>query len=152
MANLKGVFLSESPHWRTPARVIQKLEDEFGPMYDPCPLSEAPTRDGLKEDWPTDQPIYINPPYGPAILGWMKRAISHATKTKQPVIMLLPARTDVVWFQELALPCHKEIRFIRGRLRFGTRKGRDRPTCSKKKTVPELCRCQAPFPSMLVIF
>lgn len=47
--------------------------------------------------------------------------------------MLLPARTDTKWFHEYIY--HKaEIRFIRGRLKFGESKN------------------SAPFPSMVVVY
>jgi len=49
-------------------------------------------------------------------------------------VFLVPARTDTKWFHDLVLPKAKEIRFIRGRLRFGDGKN------------------PAPFPSMVVIF
>jgi site-specific DNA-methyltransferase (adenine-specific) len=49
------------------------------------------------------------------------------------VVMLLPARTDTKWFHDYIY--HKaEIRFIRGRLKFGDSKN------------------SAPFPSMVVIY
>lgn len=47
--------------------------------------------------------------------------------------MLIPARTDMIYFHEYIY--HKaEIRFIKGRLKFGNAKN------------------SAPFPSMVVIF
>ena len=49
------------------------------------------------------------------------------------VVMLLPARTDTKWFHDYIY--HKaEIRFIRGRLKFGDSKN------------------SAPFPSMVVVY
>ena len=49
------------------------------------------------------------------------------------VVMLIPARTDTSWFHNYIY--HKaEIRFIRGRLKFGGNKN------------------SAPFPSMIVVF
>ena len=48
------------------------------------------------------------------------------------VVMLLPARTDTKWFHEYILP-YGQIRFIRGRLKFGDSKN------------------SAPFPSMIVV-
>lgn len=49
------------------------------------------------------------------------------------VVMLIPARTDTIYFHEYIY--HKaEIRFIKGRLKFGDAKN------------------AAPFPSMVVIF
>lgn len=47
--------------------------------------------------------------------------------------MLLPARTDTRWFHDYIYG-KAEVRFIRGRLKFGDRKN------------------SAPFPSMVVIF
>ena len=47
--------------------------------------------------------------------------------------MLLPARTDVRWFHDYIYG-KAEIRFLKGRLRFGGSKN------------------PAPFPSMIVIF
>ena len=49
-------------------------------------------------------------------------------------MFLIPARTDTKWFHEIVLPHAQEIRFLRGRLKFGGMKN------------------SAPFPSMLVIF
>lgn len=49
-------------------------------------------------------------------------------------VMLLPARTDTQWFHDYILNPKREIRFIRGRLKFGGAKN------------------SAPFPSMVVVF
>jgi hypothetical protein len=49
-------------------------------------------------------------------------------------VYLIPARTDTRWFHDLVLPVASEVRFIKGRLKFGDAK------------------TDAPFPSMLVIF
>lgn len=49
-------------------------------------------------------------------------------------MFLIPARTDTRWFHNIVLPHAKEIRFLRGRLKFGDAKN------------------SAPFPSMVVIF
>lgn len=51
------------------------------------------------------------------------------------VVLLIPARTDTVYFHDyIYLQPNVEIRFIRGRLKFGDGKN------------------SAPFPSMVVIF
>jgi site-specific DNA-methyltransferase (adenine-specific) len=52
----------------------------------------------------------------------------------QLAVYLIPARTDTRWFHELVLPFASEIRFIKGRLKFGDAKN------------------SAPFPSMLVVY
>jgi len=72
---------------------------------------------------------WCNPPYGREIGKWVKKA----AESKALVVMLLPARTDTAWFHDYIY--HKaEIRFIRGRLKFGDGKN------------------SAPFPSMVVVF
>lgn len=49
--------------------------------------------------------------------------------------MLLPARTDTKWFHDyIYKKKNVEIRFVKGRLKFGG------------------CKNSAPFPSMVVIF
>lgn len=49
-------------------------------------------------------------------------------------VMLLPARTDTKWFHDYILNPKREVRYIRGRLKFGKAKN------------------NAPFPSMVVVF
>jgi hypothetical protein len=34
-------------------------------------------------------------------------------------VMLVPARTDTAWFHEVAMHPDAEVRFVRGRLKFG---------------------------------
>lgn len=120
-------FSSLSVDWPTPAKLYAALDAEFGFTLDPCPLGGG--ADGLKKSWAGER-VYCNPPYGPAIGAWL-------AKRHEPdvAVYLLPARTDTAWFHEQVLPDAREIRFLRGRLKFG-----DRP------------RMRAPFPSMAVIF
>lgn len=73
--------------------------------------------------------MFCNPPYGPKIRPFLERGIE-----ADVAVFLIPARTDTRWFHELVLPCAKEIRFVKGRLRFGG------------------ATENAPFPSMIVIF
>jgi DNA N-6-adenine-methyltransferase (Dam) len=125
-----AVFMSESVHWATPKSLYDKLDAEFHFDFDPCPLGES-EKDGaapLFTKW-EGRRVFCNPPYGPAIRAFLERATEAAI-----AVFLLPARTDTRWFHDLCLPIASEIRFIRGRVKFGDAK------------------CGAPFPSMLVIF
>jgi hypothetical protein len=72
--------------------------------------------------------VFINPPYR-KIAPWLERA--HEAEV---AVFLIPARTDTRWFHSIVLPHAKEIRFIKGRLKFGGAK------------------TGAPFPSMIVVF
>lgn len=77
--------------------------------------------------------VFVNPPYGREIGNWVEKAFRTNEEHGNLVVMLLPARTDTKWFHEYIY--HKaEIRFIRGRLKFGNSKN------------------AAPFPSMVVIY
>jgi site-specific DNA-methyltransferase (adenine-specific) len=73
--------------------------------------------------------VFCNPPYGPGIAKFLRMA-----PQADLAVFLLPARTDVRWFHDIVLPFAKEIRFIRGRLKFGG------------------MQHSAPFPSMVVVF
>ena len=64
---------------------------------------------------------------------WIKKSYEESQKDNTMVVVLIPARTDTMYFHEDIY--HKaEIRFIKGRLKFGNAKN------------------SAPFPSMIVIF
>lgn len=75
--------------------------------------------------------MFCNPPYGRTISDWVEKAYEESRNSL--VVMLLPARTDTRWFHDFILN-KAEIRFIRGRLKFGNAKN------------------SAPFPSMIVIY
>lgn len=127
--NNRTVFKSQTVEWPTPKAVYDALNAEFAFDFDPCPLGG--TEDGLATlfcSW-SGKRVFCNPPYGPEIRKWLERA-----KDAQLAVFLIPARTDTRWFHEIVLPLATEIRFIKGRLRFGDAKG------------------NAPFPSMIVIF
>lgn len=76
--------------------------------------------------------MFCNPPYS-VIDEWVRKAYEESFKPATCVVLLIPARTDTKWFHDYILN-RAEVRFIRGRLRFGESKN------------------SAPFPSMLVIF
>lgn len=76
----------------------------------------------------------MNPPYGKEIKLWIKKAYEESLKGCL-VVCLIPARTDTLWWHNYVV--NGEIRFIKGRLKFGGNyKG---SSC-------------APFPSAIVIF
>lgn len=76
--------------------------------------------------------MFCNPPYS-NIGEWVKKAFTEGHKENTTVVLLIPARTDTRYFHNYILH-RSEIRFIKGRLKFGDAKN------------------SAPFPSMIVIF
>lgn len=122
-------FSSASWEWETPSEVYAELDREFGFTFDPCPLGgEVDGRSSLFSRW-EGQRVFCNPPYGPEIRRFLERATE-----AELAVFLIPARTDTRWFHDIVLPHAKEIRFVKGRLKFGGAKN------------------AAPFPSMIVVF
>ena len=132
------MFSSKTDLWETPQNFFDNIAKEFMFTLDVCALPEnakckkfyTPTVDGLTQNW--DGVCWMNPPYGQVIGKWIQKAYESA-KQGAVVVGLLPARTDTKWFHEYIYG-KAEIRFIRGRLKFGG------------------CANSAPFPSMLVIW
>lgn len=124
------LFSSASPHWATPKALYEELDREFHFDFDPCPLGEMELYGSspLFSNW-SGRRVFCNPPYNKGINPFLERACD-----ADVAVFLLPARTDTKWFHNLCLPFAKEIRFLKGRLRFNDGEGR------------------APFPSMIVIF
>jgi phage N-6-adenine-methyltransferase len=135
------VYSTEIDTWETPDWLFDELNKEFNFTLDPCCLVSStkcfnyftPEDDGLKQDW-SGETVFCNPPYGKNTTKiWVKKCYEEALKPNTIVVMLVPSRTDTPWFHQY---CYKkyEIRFIKGRLKFGSSKQ------------------PAPFPSMIVIF
>lgn len=127
-------FSSASDNWATPQDFFDKLNEEFSFTLDVCADEQnhktqnyfSKEQDGLAQEWYGT--VWMNPPYGREIGKWMKKAYESNAK----VVCLVPARTDTAWWHDYA--AKGEVRFIRGRLKFGNSKN------------------SAPFPSAVVIF
>lgn len=114
-ARKKGV----NDNYSTPEKIYASLNAEFNFDYDPCPLNPAVglrDRDGLGS-W--GKRNFVNPPYSEKAI-WVKKAISEQKKGKLSVL-LLPVDTSTNLFHDFILP-NAEIRWVRGRLRFGNEK------------------------------
>lgn len=112
-ASVKNRNLVHSGDWATPPNFYGKLDAEFHFDYDPCPLggTEAFTK-------PWGKVNYINPPYSRKLKeAFVDRAIEVAGGGAT-CVMLLPVSTSTALFHEKILPNAKEIRFVRGRVRF----------------------------------
>lgn len=134
-----GLFSSKTDEWSTPQEFFDRLNDEFHFTLDPCSTDEnakckkhyTREQDGLSQDW-TGETVYCNPPYGREMPKWIQKCYEHYIGGGT-VVMLIPARTDTKAFHEF-INGKAEIRFIRGRLKFGNSKN------------------SAPFPSMVVVY
>lgn len=135
------LFSSSTDEWATPQWLYDSLNEEFGFTLDPCALPSnakceryfTPQDNGLLQDW-GGETVFCNPPYGKAIADWVRKCSEESKKPNTTIVMLIPARTDTRYFHDYIYRKAKEIRFIKGRLKFGGAK------------------TSAPFPSMIVIF
>ena len=133
MAKNSNTYKTFNVNERTPLGFYTLLDKEFKFNFDPCPLNPIPSQDGLLIPW--GGRCFINPPYGKAIRLWLEKAILEINKgNTQLAVFLLPSYTDVKWFHEIVLPLAKEIRFLKGRLKFGEHNN------------------TAPFANMIVVF
>lgn len=140
--NTEVMFSSKTDQWATPQYFYDELDREFHFTLDPCAdennhkcnLWFDKSTDGLKQNW-GDNRVYCNPPYGREIGKWVEKCSIESQKENTLCVMLIPARTDTKWFHDyIYKKPNVEIRFIKGRLKFGDSKN------------------SAPFPSMVVIF
>lgn len=116
---MKNRNLNHSDNWATPKDLYDKLNDEFNFDFDPCPLNEdeiTPDKDGLLIDW--GKRNFINPPYTRKLKeAFVNRAVEFANQGRL-CVMLLPVSTSTALFHDVILPNAKDIRFLRGRVKF----------------------------------
>jgi len=141
MKNIDACMSSQFMDWGTPQEFFDKLNKEFNFDLDFCANYQnwkcddfyTPDIDALKQ-FPKGRRIFCNPPYGKDIKRFVKKC--YELSKDNFVVMLVPARTDTVYWHEYIFP-HADVRFIKGRLKFeGEQKGSG----------------SAPFPSAIVIF
>ena len=133
-------YSSKTNEWSTPQAFFDKLNKEFNFTLDPCATSEnakcnkyfTVEDDGLKQDWSNDV-VFMNPPYGREIKYWVQKAFEESLKGAT-VVCLIPARTDTTYWHNYIFGKADDIRFIKGRLKFGGSKN------------------PAPFPSAIIIY
>ena len=137
---MKVHYSSKSNEWATPQYLFDELDREFNFTLDPCATDENTKcdkyytieDDGLKQDWSNDI-VFMNPPYGRGIKRWIQKAYEEYNKGAT-VVCLIPARTDTTYWHEYIFNKATDIRFLKGRVKFGDSKN------------------SAPFPSAVVVF
>ena len=128
MSNNTVHFTATRDNWKTPKAFYEKLNEEFGFVFDPCPPN--PQFDGLEVQWGNCN--FVNPPYGNIIGKWLEKGVEQQQLGKTSVF-LIPSRTDTRWWHNFVMTAN-EIRFIKGRLHFDDHKN------------------PAPFPSAIIVF
>lgn len=121
----KALLTSNKQFWETPPEVFNPLNEEFSFTLDPC--AEATTAkcdkfytihdNGLHQSW-EGETVFVNPPYGRHLSKWIAKSYLESKKKGTTVVMLIPSRTDTKYFHEIIKPYAKEIRFLKGRIKF----------------------------------
>lgn len=132
-----ALLSSKTVEWYTPQDFYLRLHREFSFTLDVCATAQNAkcerfydkAADGLAQKW--DGVCWMNPPYGAVIGKWMRKAYWSA-RQGATVVCLVPARTDTAWWHNYAVK--GEVRFVRGRLKFGGSK------------------TGAPFPCAVIVF
>jgi site-specific DNA-methyltransferase (adenine-specific) len=140
--NEEKAYSSRTEEWATPQNLFDQLDKEFKFTLDPCASKDnykckkyfTIRDDGLNQDW--GGVVFMNPPYGRQIKLWVKKAYQESLKGVV-VVCLIPARTDTIYWHKYIFPFAKDIRFLKGRLKF-----------VKDGKIGD----PAPFPSAVVIF
>ena len=145
------MFGKATDEWATPQLFFDALDLEFRFGLDAaatednakCTAFMDGDEDALREDW-FDQvqkgwSVWLNPPYS-RVREFITKAALEARKGAT-VVCLVPSRTDTRWWHSEVWDAEKhqprpgvEIRFVKGRLKFGDGKN------------------SAPFPSVVIIF
>ncbi|MCE4993003.1 DNA N-6-adenine-methyltransferase [Staphylococcus haemolyticus] len=133
-------FSSKSNEWTTPQYLFDELNREYHFTLDPCATYEnakcekyfTEKENGLLQDW-SDDVVFMNPPYGREIKHWIKKAYEESLNGAI-VVCLIPARTDTTYWHDYIFGKAFDIRFLKGRLKFGDSKN------------------SAPFPSAIVVY
>lgn len=122
------------------SRFFDELDKEFNFTLDPCATHEnakckqyfTKEDDGLTQSWQGNT-VFMNPPYGRGIKHWIKKAYEESLGDAV-VVCLIPARTDTTYWHNYIFGKASDIRFLKGRLKFGNSNN------------------TAPFPSAVVVF
>ena len=139
----KGLMTSDKNYWETPQTFFDELNKEFNFTLDVASTHEnAKTKnyftiesDGLSNKWEGN--VFCNPPYGKEISLWVKKAYEESLTNNGVIVLLLPARTDTRYWHDYIFGKAKEIRFLKGRLKF---------------ELNGEAKQSAPFPSAVIIY
>jgi len=140
MALQKAMVSSKSNEWSTPWDFFNELNEEFHFTLDPCCTHENAKckkhftidENGLDQDW-SNEVVFMNPPYGGNTRTWMEKAYNESLRGAI-VVCLIVSSTDRSYWHDFIFPKATQIRWVRGRIKFGDSKS------------------TAPFASAIVIF
>lgn len=108
--------------WITPPEIFEPLNHEFHFDLDGAADSQTARLPRYETDalnaveWKGAR-IWLNPPYGRLLEKFVRRARSEAAKGKL-IVALIPFRCRAAWWHDCVIGRAKEIRCVRGRVKF----------------------------------
>lgn len=108
----------------------QDFFDAVAAKWGPFDLDAAATSENAKcgTYWTKDdnglmQPwfgtVWVNPPYGRNLKQWLSKAVVEVRSGRvDRVVMLLPSRTDTIWWHRHVMLASQHVVVVKGRLKF----------------------------------
>tara|TARA_R110002012_G_scaffold316761_1_gene532128 strand:+ start:97 stop:687 length:591 start_codon:yes stop_codon:yes gene_type:complete len=131
------MFSSNNQQWATRWNTFHSIEEQLGRSYnlDPCCLAETskcknfltPEQDMFTLNNPLEYfdkesslQIFMNPEYGRNQKKFVEKVVGWCEYDSIAADVLIPARTDTALYHDIILPKATSIRFVRGRITFGS--------------------------------
>jgi site-specific DNA-methyltransferase (adenine-specific) len=124
MADYYSKTLTTRNDWATPKNFFDLLDHRFHFTLDPC-ASDTNHKcnkyytvkdNGLAISW-QGETAFVNPPFSESTK-WIEKSWRESTKPKTEVIMIIPARTDTIYWHKYIMPFAYQIWFCKGRVNF----------------------------------
>ena len=115
---MKNIHINNDDNYATPPELYNELNKEFNFDFDPCPYNEGEIiNDGLKIDWGKSN--FVNPPYSQKLKEQFIIKGIEEMKKGNVSVFLIPVSTSTKLFHDYIKPNANEIRFLKGRVKFG---------------------------------
>lgn len=115
---MKNIHINNDDNYATPPELYNELNKEFNFNFDPCPYNEGDIiNDGLKIDWGKSN--FVNPPYSQKLKEQFIIKGIEEMKKGNVSVFLIPVSTSTKLFHDYIKPNVNEIRFLKGRVKFG---------------------------------
>jgi len=115
---MKNIHINNDDNYATPPELYNELNKEFNFDFDPCPYNEGEIiNDGLKIDWGKSN--FVNPPYSQKLKEQFIIKGIEEMKKGNTSVFLIPVSTSTKLFHDYIKPNASEIRFLKGRVKFG---------------------------------
>ena len=115
---MKNIHINNDDNYATPPKLYNELNKEFNFDFDPCPYNEGKIiNDGLKINWGKSN--FVNPPYSQKLKEQFIIKGIEELKKGNISVFLIPVSTSTKLFHDYIKPNASEIRFLKGRVKFG---------------------------------